>query len=90
MDVRHLAVKLMTEDMDEQVEYTTDTIAIETLTLASNDTVTNDFGQLGPRSLCLLIADDQSANDEYYLANRITGKQEFVATMETNEIEQRN
>ena len=84
--VRHLVIKLMTEDMDEVVEYTTDTVYTYTIDASSPDTLTYNFGQLGPRSLCLLIADDQSAIDEYYIANRITGKNKFMATIEGRDL----
>jgi len=86
-DVRHLAVRMMVEDFDSIVEFTTDTLLSFTVSPSNLDTVVASFGTLGPRSLCLLIADDQSNNDEYYIANRITGKNRFVATMSTDEIE---
>lgn len=86
-DVKHLAVRLMTEDFDSIVEFTTDTIRTFTLNTSNLDTVTASFGTLGPRSLCLLIADDQGNNDQYYIANRITGKNRYVSTLNTTEIE---
>jgi hypothetical protein len=86
-NVRHMIVKMMTEDFDIQVEYTTDTTLAFTIDTTNSDSIEANFGTLGPRSLCLLIADDQSNLDEYYMANRISGKNQYIATMETDEIE---
>ncbi|PCJ64397.1 MAG: hypothetical protein COA58_13670 [Bacteroidetes bacterium] len=85
--VRHLAIKLMTEDMDDQVGYTTDTVLTYTLVSGVTDTIFADFGTLGPRSLCLMIADDQSNADKYYMANRISGKNQYISTLSTTLIE---
>ncbi len=79
IEVEHLGVKLMTEDMDSRVDFTTDTTYSFSLNPNNMDSVQACFGQLGPRSLCLLIADDQNNIDEYYIANRISGKNQFVA-----------
>ena len=84
--VRHLAVKLMTGDMDTRVEFTTDTVLTFTLTPSTDSAIAN-FGQLGPRSMCLMIADDQNNNDKYYIANRISGKNKYISTLDVNEIE---
>lgn len=86
-DVRHIAVKLLTEDFDSIVEFTTDTVLTFTTNSGNLDPITASFGTLGPRSLCLLIADDQMNNDQYYIANRITGKNRYVSTLATDEIE---
>jgi hypothetical protein len=86
LDVRHLGVKLMTEDMDNRVDYTTDTVYSFTLSPTNSDSVQSSFGQLGPRSLCLLIADNQNATDEYYMANRITGKNQYISTIEGRDL----
>ncbi len=75
--VTNLVVKLSTEDLDASTTFTTDTVLNFTLS-AGTDTIVADFGMLGPRSLCVVIADDQGNQDEYYLVNRISGKSQFA------------
>ncbi|MFY0643203.1 MAG: T9SS type A sorting domain-containing protein [Bacteroidia bacterium] len=74
----HVAIVLVMDDLDPVTIMTTDTAFAFTTADFANDTAEAWFGMIGPRSLCLGIADDQSAEDRYYMINRLTGKNQYI------------
>lgn len=81
---RHAVILMDETDLDVSTILTTVTEYSYRLDTTSSDTLTGYFGMLGPRSLCLLVADNQNGNnvDQYYMVNRLSGKNQHIAEIE--------
>ena len=79
--LRHIAFKLDINDVDAATILTTDTAFAFLTDTVTTDTVFAYFGMLGPRSICLLVADNQDNGDidQYYMVNRLSGKNQWIA-----------
>ena len=77
-ELTHVAIVLVMDDLDPVTIMTTDTAYAFTPATMTNDSAIAWFGMIGPRSLCLGIADDQSAEDRYYMINRLSGKNQYI------------
>lgn len=85
----HTVLSITASDLGPESRMTTDTSDLIHLSSVT-DTITINYGYLGPRTQCMIIADGVSngtSNDELYLANRITGKNQRVGVSSTFNIE---
>ncbi|MCB9252629.1 MAG: carboxypeptidase regulatory-like domain-containing protein [Flavobacteriales bacterium] len=86
---RHGVVKLVTGDLFSSSVFTTDTIIEFNSTLLA-DTTTYDFGYIGPRTQCFLVADgadNSNTVDELHMVNRKTGSSLKIGSTGTVNIE---
>lgn len=81
---RHAAIVMDENDLESSTILTTSTEYTFITDTLSSDSLFGYFGMLGPRSLCLLVADNQNGNnvDQYYMVNRLTGKNQHIAEIE--------
>jgi hypothetical protein len=87
---KHVVIKTLLSDYPTGVIFTTDTMTPSLRTSGLGDTTKFNIGMLGPRSTCMIIGDGNdngNTTDELFLANRITGKNTYIANTGTLNIE---